>query len=459
MRSHPLGAGVVAPRRPEATDGATGVQAPATSGAIGARACRRRTRSTVRSSADGTGVPPPTTATARPPLAYRGSDHPDGPSRRPEAGSGGGAGRPRRRRGRPGGAGRGRAHRPRCALAGAVERRRRARVAQVREPAARRVVQDPRRVPADRAARRRGARPRASSPRARATTRRAWRSPPGCSAPGPRCSCRRGAPLPKVAATRGYGADGAARRHTFDETLDAARGVRASAPARCSSTPSTTPTSSPARAPSGWRSSSSARTSPPSSSAPAAAGWSRRDRRRRGRPRRARRRRAGGGVGRLAAVAGRRAHRSRSPARPSRTVSRSRGPATSLRPRARAGRRDRHRRRGGPRPRACCAASSGRSCWSSRPGRRRSPRCWSTRGRWPPGGRGALRRQRRPADARRPVAPRPRGRRALRRAARAAARPPRLPRRVLRRVGDGRAATSSTSSTAHLRGHGEVASR
>ena len=82
------------------------------------------------------------------------------------------------------------------------------------------------------------------------------------------------APLPKVAATRAYGAEVRLVGQTLTEALVAAARATPSGPARCSSTPSTTPTSSPGRARSAWRSSSSARTSPPWWSAPAAAGCS-----------------------------------------------------------------------------------------------------------------------------------------------------------------------------------------
>ena len=81
------------------------------------------------------------------------------------------------------------------------------------------------------------------------------------------------APLPKVAATRAYGAEIQLVGQTLTEALVAAA-EHAERTGRCSSIRSTTPTSSPGRAPSASRSSSSAPTSPPSSSAPAAGGWS-----------------------------------------------------------------------------------------------------------------------------------------------------------------------------------------
>ena len=67
-----------------------------------------------------------------------------------------------------------------------------------------------------------------------------------------------GAPLPKVAATREYGAEVRLHGQVVDETLAAAQEYARARPARCSSTPSTTRTSSPGRARSAWRSWSSA---------------------------------------------------------------------------------------------------------------------------------------------------------------------------------------------------------
>ena len=63
-----------------------------------------------------------------------------------------------------------------------------------------------------------------------------------------------GVALPKLAATRGHGAEVVLHGHNVDEALAEAEALRARRAARCSSTPSTTRTSSPARARSGWRS-------------------------------------------------------------------------------------------------------------------------------------------------------------------------------------------------------------
>ena len=67
---------------------------------------------------------------------------------------------------------------------------RRTGLAQVREPPADRVVQDPRCLRADRPAHRRASVPVAWWPRVPATTRRAWRSPRPCWAARPPSSCR-----------------------------------------------------------------------------------------------------------------------------------------------------------------------------------------------------------------------------------------------------------------------------
>ena len=72
---------------------------------------------------------------------------------------------------------------------------------------ARRRVQVPRRLLDDLGPRRRAARPRASSRSPRATTRRRWRWPRSCWAPARRSSCPRTRRRPKLAATRGYGAE------------------------------------------------------------------------------------------------------------------------------------------------------------------------------------------------------------------------------------------------------------
>ena len=79
----------------------------------------------------------------------------------------------------------------------ALRARRRAGAAQVREPPAHRLVQDPRRLRADVAAHRRGARRAAWSRPRPATTPRAWRWPPRCSASRPPCSCPRARRSPR----------------------------------------------------------------------------------------------------------------------------------------------------------------------------------------------------------------------------------------------------------------------
>ena len=73
---------------------------------------------------------------------------------------------------------------PPCGTRAGWPPRRRPGLPQVREPAAHRLVQDPRRLHADLPARPTPSARAASSPPAPATTRRAWRSPPACSAHG-----------------------------------------------------------------------------------------------------------------------------------------------------------------------------------------------------------------------------------------------------------------------------------
>ena len=133
---------------------------------------------------------------------------------------------------------------------------RRPGVAEVREPAAHGLVQDPRRVHPDRPARRRRSARGGWSRRARATTRRASRSPPRCSGITATVFMpdRRGAAEGRR--DPGLRRRGAPRRpHRRREPRRGAP-VREPRPAPCWCTPSTTSTSSPGRAPSGWRSSS-----------------------------------------------------------------------------------------------------------------------------------------------------------------------------------------------------------
>ena len=132
-------------------------------------------------------------------------------------------------------------------------------VAEVRKHPARRVVQDPRGLSADVPAERRGTSRAAWSRPAPATTPRVSRSRPSLLGIDATVFMPVGAPLPKVAATKGYGADIELSGNTVDEALVAAQSSP-SARGPSSSTRSTTGTSSPARARSGWRSSSSART-------------------------------------------------------------------------------------------------------------------------------------------------------------------------------------------------------
>ena len=187
-----------------------------------------------------------------------------------------------------------------------------------------------------------------------------------------------GAPLPKVAATRDYGAEVRLHGQVVDETLAAAQEYARARPARSSSTPSTTPTSSPGRARSAWRSWSSAPRCARSSSGIGGGGLAagiavavkalRPDVRIVGR--------AGGGRGRVSALAGgRAAGGDRELGRRWRTASRSGGPATC---RSRSSAIWWTRSVRSPRtssPARCCCAWSGRSWWWSRPGRARWRRC------------------------------------------------------------------------------------
>ena len=187
------------------------------------------------------------------------------------------------------------------------------------------------------------------------------------------------APLPKVAATRAYGAEVRLGGPTLTEALVAASEHAGADRRRCSSTPSTTPTSSPGRARSAWRSSSSARTSPPSSSAPAAAGCVVRHRRGGEGPpaRRPGRRRAGRDGGGVPRLAGRGPARWRWPAMA--TMADGIAVASPGRPHPRPRRRAWSTRCArSPRrtcPARCCSAWSGPSSWSSRPAWPRSRRC------------------------------------------------------------------------------------
>ena len=104
---------------------------------------------------------------------------------------------PGRHRGRPRGARRGVDLHPDGGVAVALRARRRAGAAQGREPPAHRVVQDPRRLPADVAGSPTEERPTASSPPAPATTPRASRWPRSCSASRPRSSCPRARRSPR----------------------------------------------------------------------------------------------------------------------------------------------------------------------------------------------------------------------------------------------------------------------
>ena len=87
--------------------------------------------------------------------------------------------------------------------------------AEGREPAADRVVQDPRRVQPDRAASTRPSAPPASSPRAPATTARRSRGPRARPASRATIFMPQDAPMAKVEAARGYGAECRAGRRAL----------------------------------------------------------------------------------------------------------------------------------------------------------------------------------------------------------------------------------------------------
>ena len=125
-------------------------------------------------------------------------------------------------------------HDPAGVLAGAVGAGRRPVLAQVREPAAHRVVQDPRRLHPDRPALRRGAGARRGRGQRRQPRpgRRARR--PAARHPARRCSCRRARRSPRSQATRAYGAEVRfARAHRSTRRCVAATRVRRARPARC----------------------------------------------------------------------------------------------------------------------------------------------------------------------------------------------------------------------------------
>ena len=267
----------------------------------------------------------------------------------------------------------------------AVPRRaaRRAGAAQGREPAAHRLVQDPRRL--------QPARP-SSAPSERA--RGVVAASAGNHAQGVALAARElgihatifmplGVALPKLQATRGYGAEVVLHGHVVDETLQARGRVRRRAPAPCSSRRSITRTSSRGRARSPSRSSSRFRMSRTSivpiggggliaGVASAFAQLAPRDR-----PPGAGHRRAGRERGRLSAVPRRgRATVRTTSARRSPTASRSGDPGDAeLRHHPRHRRQGRHGRRRRHRPRARRAArarEARRRAGRSRRGRRRS---------------------------------------------------------------------------------------
>ena len=97
------------------------------------------------------------------------------------------------------------------------------RLAQVREPAAHRIVQDPRCLPADRPADARKSAPAESWRPAPATTRRASRSRRSLLGIKSTVFMPNGAPIPKEKATRGYGAEVRFTGTTIDDCLVAAR--------------------------------------------------------------------------------------------------------------------------------------------------------------------------------------------------------------------------------------------
>ena len=170
-------------------------------------------------------------------------------------------GQRRRRRGGGRAARRRRPAHPAVALARARRPGRRPGVAQVREPAAHRLVQDPRGLHAHRPADRRRARPRAWSPPAPATTRRASPSPRACWAPRPPSSCRRPRRCRRSPPPARYGAEVRLGGPTLTEALRRRRRVRRAD--RLGVHPPLRPPRRHRRAGHGraWRSSSSARTS------------------------------------------------------------------------------------------------------------------------------------------------------------------------------------------------------
>ena len=95
-------------------------------------------------------------------------------------------------------------------------------------------------TPGSRGCRRRSG-PAGSSPPARATTRRASRSPAQLLGIRSTVFMPDGAPIPKVQATRAYGAEVRVRRTAPSTSAWCTRGSGPTRPARCSSTPSTTP--------------------------------------------------------------------------------------------------------------------------------------------------------------------------------------------------------------------------
>ena len=263
----------------------------------------------------------------------------------------------------------------------AVHRRRRRRAPQAREPAAHRIVQDPRRVPAHLPAVARPSAPTAWSPRPPATTRRAWPCRPACSASSPPSSCPRAPRSPRSNATEAYGADIVFHGQYLDQALVAARafaqetGAVLIHPFDHVDIVTGQGTCGPRDHRAGAR-----RQDHRGAHRRGRAARGHRHRRQGARARRARRRRPGGRRGGVPEVAGRRTpggarahahhrrrHRGRLPGR------------DHLRRRAGVRRRHPHRLRGLTVPRACCRSPSGPSRWSSPPARPRSPRCSTTR--------------------------------------------------------------------------------
>ena len=225
-------------------------------------------RSTVRPAPTGRVSPPPR---HRPSAARLPAAGPPGRrSRRGGRIGRRGAGRARGRRGRPGGAGRDRAHHAGRALAGALEVRRRTRLAQVREPAAHGQLQDSRCLPAHRASRAGG--PRAGGRRRERRQPRAGRGAgrpparhPGHGVHAGRCAAAEARRDPGLRRRR------AARRHLRRDARG--RGGVRGAHRRGADPPLRPPRH---RRGAGHRRArdprAGARTSPPSSCAPAAAG-------------------------------------------------------------------------------------------------------------------------------------------------------------------------------------------